>query len=190
MDTAAGGAAAFRAPGWGAGTSKTGHVAIRTKRSATLPSNSRWKPRRPWVPITTRSDFSSSAATSRRCATPSPYRSTSAIRATPLVFCRCIFASASSVTRVPSLVNASRRIVTGGVVGHQRCIDDIDGLQFGTGFPSDLQGCVERQERRLASIDCEQNALIHGVLASAIHNACSRGVRWMRALRQGFHRRG
>jgi len=70
----------------GAGTSRTGHVAIRTKRSATLPSKSRWKPRRPWVPITTRSAFRSSAATSRRWAKPSPYRSTSAIRATPLAF--------------------------------------------------------------------------------------------------------
>jgi hypothetical protein len=37
------------------GTSSTGRVKIREKRSATLPSTSRRQPRRPCVPMTTRS---------------------------------------------------------------------------------------------------------------------------------------
>jgi hypothetical protein len=36
-------------------TSNTGLLATRVRPSATLPRNSRRKPRRPWVPITTRS---------------------------------------------------------------------------------------------------------------------------------------
>src|ERR1700674_2271405 len=103
-DTVCGG---FCSPGC-SGTSSTGRVEIRKKRSATLPSTSLRQPRRPCVPMTTRSASNSFAARVIRCAMSSPIGSTSSTRGEPLTPSRCIFSVASAITCAPSLTKASR----------------------------------------------------------------------------------
>jgi hypothetical protein len=148
-----------------AGIIRTGVFAWRSTRSATLPSTSRRKPRRPCVPSTIRSAPISPATVTIRCGISSPSGATFEICGVPAVARlhapRCVVGDAQSF--FTERVDQDRRIVAVGVVrGHQE-IDDVDRRQPRTRLRREIQGGVERAGRRVAAVERNQDVRVHGV---------------------------